>query len=40
MKIMWTIAALAGSVTLVNAQQTPRRVPPAPPATPASQPKK
>ena len=30
MKIMWTIAALAGSVTLVNAQQTPRR-----PATPA-----
>ena len=30
MKIMWTIAALAGSVTLVNAQQSPRR-----PVTPA-----
>ena len=29
MKIMWTIAALAGSVTLVNAQQSPR-VPSAP----------
>jgi TolA-binding protein len=35
MKITWTIAALAGSVTLVNAQQSPRRVPPTPPATPA-----
>ena len=31
MKIMWTIAALAGSVTLVDAQVTPRPVPPAPP---------
>ena len=30
MKIMWTIAALSGSVTLVNAQQSPRR-----PSTPA-----
>lgn len=30
MKIMWTIAALAGSVTLVNAQQSPRQ-----PTTPA-----
>lgn len=30
MKIMWTIAALAGSVTLVDAQQSPRR-----PSTPA-----
>jgi TolA-binding protein len=30
MKIMWTIAALSGSVTLVNAQQSPRR-----PTTPA-----
>lgn len=34
MKITWTIAALAGSVTLVNAQQSPRRVPP--PATPVT----
>src|SRR5688500_7666271 len=33
MKIMWTIAALAGSVTLVDAQQTTPRVPP--PASPA-----
>lgn len=33
MKILWTIAALAGSVTLVSAQQSPRRPPtPAPPA--------
>jgi hypothetical protein len=39
MKIMWTIAALAGSVTLVNAQQSPRRVPPpATPVTPAPAP--
>ena len=30
MKIMWTIAALAGSVTLVDAQVTPRPVRPAP----------
>ena len=36
MKIMWTIAALSSSVTLVNAQQAPR-VPPAAPA-PASAP--
>lgn len=42
MKIMWTIAALAGSVTLVSAQQSPRRpsapapsiVAPAPSPTP------
>lgn len=33
MKIMWTIAALAGSVTLVDAQQSPRP-PVAAPATP------
>jgi TolA-binding protein/HEAT repeat protein len=33
MKIMWTIAALAGSVTLVNAQQSPRA-----PTTPAPAP--
>ena len=37
MKITWTIVALAGSVTLVNAQQSPRRPPT--PATPAPAPK-
>ncbi len=37
MKIMWTIAALAGSVTLVSAQQSPRVPPPAQP-TPAPKP--
>jgi TolA-binding protein len=41
MKIMWTIAALACSVTLVNAQQSPRRPSPAQPspAKPAPAPK-
>ena len=37
MKIMWTIAALAGSVTVVNAQQSPRRpTPPTPAPAPAT----
>ena len=35
MKIMWTIAALAGSVTLVSAQQSPRAPQPATAPTPA-----
>ena len=40
MKIMWTIAALACSVTLVNAQQSPRRpTPTAKPAAPAPRPR-
>ena len=38
MKIMWTIAALACSVTLVNAQQSPRR-PSAPAPAPTPQPR-
>lgn len=44
MKITWTIAALASSVTLVDAQATPRRAPPVAPApvvtpTPAPRPR-
>ena len=40
MKIMWTIAALACSVTLVNAQQSPRRpTPTAKPSAPAPKPR-
>lgn len=39
MKIMWTIALLAGSVTLVNAQQSPRVPQPAPAPAPARSPR-
>jgi TolA-binding protein len=39
MKIKWTIAALACSVTLVNAQQTPRPSPAAKPSAPAPRPR-
>ena len=39
MKIKWTIAALACSVTLVNAQQSPRPSPAAKPSAPAPRPR-
>jgi hypothetical protein len=39
MKITWTIAALAGSVTLVGAQVTPRPPAPAAPTAPAPSPR-